>query len=85
MALGGGPTRGADHGRFFSNGSAAQAWAEALTARRAKTKADPESDDDELLGAALEAERLSAFNLESRTNSSVDNLTDTGSNWAVHK
>ena len=66
-------------------GSPAQACAEALTARRARTKADPQSDDDELLGAALAAERLSAFNLALRTNSSEADLTYTGSNWAVHK
>ena len=49
-------------------------------ARRARTKEDPQSDDDELLGAALEAERLAAFNLASRTNSSEDELPYTGSN-----
>ena len=59
--------------------STAQACAEALTARRARTKADPESDDDELIGAALDAERRSAFYLESRTNSWEDDLTHTGS------
>ena len=64
--------------------STAQACAEALTARRARTKADPESDDDELIGAALDAERLSAFHLASRTNSSEGDLTYTESNWAVH-
>ena len=66
-------------------GSPAQACAEALTARRARTKADPESDDDELIGAALDAERRSAFYLESGTNSLEDDLTYTGGNWSVHK
>ena len=65
--------------------STAQACAEALTARRARTKADPESDDDELLGAAWEAVRFSSLNLASRMESSEDDLTYTGSNWAVHK
>ena len=66
-------------------GSPAQACAEALTARRARTKADPQSDDDELLGAALAAERLSACNLALRTNSSEADLTYMGNHWAVHK
>ena len=66
-------------------GSPAQACAEALTASRARTKADPQSDDDELPGAALAAERLPAFNLALRTNSSEADFTYTGSNWAVHK
>ena len=36
-------------------------------------------------GAALAAERLSAFNLALRTNSSEADFTYTGSNRAVHK
>ena len=51
--------------------------------QRARTKADPESDDDEVLRAALEAERLSVLVSSTRTASAEDDLTCTESNWAV--
>ena len=53
--------------------------------QRARTKADPESDDDEMLRAALEAERLSVLVSSTGTDSAEDDLTYTESNWAVHK
>ena len=52
-------------------------------ARPARTKAD-ESDDDELLQAALEAERRLALPSTSTTVPSEEDLTYTESNWAVH-
>ena len=53
--------------------------------RSARTKGDPESDDDEMLRATLEAERLSVLVSSTRTDSAEDDLSYTESNWAVHK
>ena len=62
-------------------GGGSQRWSEPL----ARTKADPESDDDEILRVALEAERGSTLVSSTGTDSAEDDLTYTESNWAVHK